>query len=68
MTYEATDVPRWISVEERLPNDAQVVLVWPSIFGVQPGYYDGHGWWNLSGSRFKRTTHWRPLPGPPKEE
>lgn len=72
-------IPRWISVEERLPEKKEYVLCW---------YDDGFGkkWHTVGrmmdsvGNRWDldvfhgydedgvTVTHWMPLPEPPKEE
>lgn len=71
---------RWVSVEERLPEDGKKVLIWgPGYmkgcgFGV---YYHKDGDWlgrdnfNLNAetqeysTRGMNVTHWQPLPQPP---
>lgn len=61
-------VPRWISVEERLPEDMDDVLTWVGGL-VEVGCYDeSNECWELytyvgDGS----VTHWMPLPEPPEE-
>ena len=71
-------VPRWISVEERLPEDCKHVLVFMRR-NVVPGWSvdywhidtdwldDGNWSKNPTGGYFN-ITHWMPLPEPPKEE
>ena len=63
--------PKWISVEERLPEETGQMLI--CIFGqVMCVTHAGNGkiitadldTWNL---RDKYLTHWMPLPQPPKE-
>lgn len=68
---------KWISVEERLPEDDVIVLVW---YASEYGSY-GMGFANFAkqfgtdtqGDTFtpkgmKEITHWMPLPQPPREE
>jgi hypothetical protein len=57
----------WISVEERLPETRDAVLIRVNDLGPAPftamGHYEGlHGW-----SPYYQATisHWRPLPAPP---
>ena len=64
-------IPRWISVEERLPEKGMVVLVmWHGEMAF--ARYTPHrlGWYNLD-TRYdspNAVSHWMPLPEPPKEE
>lgn len=64
-------IPRWISVEERLPDKGNVVLaMWKGEIAF--ARYTPHrlGWYNLA-SQYdspNAVTHWMPLPEPPKEE
>ena len=63
---------RWIPVAERLPNTGDVVLTFSNKDGVNIGKYVGYGAfvvrkWDLQ-SKPARTTHWMPLPEPPKGE
>jgi hypothetical protein len=70
-------VPRWISVEERLPEDREHVLMRIPGYDLHEGlyltvtgfeYYDKAtkpwAWKNVDGL----VTHWMPMPKPPKEE
>jgi hypothetical protein len=59
--------PRWISVEERLPDNEDVVLCVTKNKRPFVCRYD-HYWkhWRVSGS--VKVTHWMPLPEPPTEE
>ncbi len=57
---------KWISVEDRLPEDYQDVLVWEEHAGrdyVLSWYAPFCGWWKETPD----VTHWMPLPDPPGE-
>lgn len=59
-------IPRWIPVEERLPEKHQGVIVHCKDGYVTLMCYDGRDWsWN--GKQDNSGTHWMPLPEPPKE-
>lgn len=66
------DAQRWISVEERLPEDYEdVVIIMRN--GASSWYrvaYREYGGWSFGGGRRApdEVTHWMPLPEPPKEE
>ena len=76
-TLEA-QVPRWISVKERLPENKQMVIGFTPCDGYMfVGYYvDDQKWkqWYIvtamRSTKYmtKKVTHWMPLPEPPKEE
>lgn len=63
----------WISVDERLPEDRQEVLIFVAdgFFGayMTVSYYNGNGhiksWNNIYLN--ETVTHWQPLPSPPSE-
>lgn len=68
-------IPRWISVEERLPKDSVKVLVYDALnqqVRIMYAHDDG-SWWDER-DRFYcnvedgEITHWTSLPEPPKEE
>ena len=61
-------VPKWISVEERMPECMQPVIVCREGGKVEQGYKDTMDWWKVYGTRTKKVTHWMPLPEPPEEE
>lgn len=61
-------VPKWISVEERLPEISANAIVRFSDGYISLAQWWGDKWfkfcWRTSGT----VTHWMPLPEPPKEE
>ena len=59
--------PRWISVEDRLPDNEDTVLCVTKNKRPFVCRYD-HYWkhWRVSGS--VKVTHWMPLPEPPEVE
>lgn len=65
-------VPKWISVEERLPDDDRDVLVCVNGNTIDTGYCTfGHGgnrYWTTYAAIRNNVTHWMPLPEPPKED
>lgn len=66
------EMPRWISVEEKLPKDYEdVVIIMRD--GASSWYrvaYREYGGWSFGGGRRvnDEVTHWMHLPEPPKEE
>ena len=66
----------WISVDDRLPDDSQDILLVVNGARVISGYYAGyngaHYVWKASRNGFvfwdDEITHWMPLPELPKEE
>ena len=58
--------PRWINVDDRLPDDDDSCLVW---YGnhIFVAIYWGDGEWMFD-SHACEITHWMPLPEPPKDE
>lgn len=60
---------KWISVDERLPEDDKDVLVFVPAekkYSVWPGYLYNGAWIWCDGHRItQQVTHWRPLPAPP---
>ena len=60
-------VPTWISVEERLPEDEQWLLVWGHGQKIPTMMFRESGAWIDDQFEFHTTiTHWMPLPTPPK--
>ena len=62
-------VPKWISVEERLPEDFKRVLVFDSMIGLHFTHHDTNsGWYPVMNQVFlNHITHWQPLPELPEE-
>lgn len=64
-------MPRWISVEERLPEAHKNVLVYVTNpigwWNVEIDWMDEQGWVCSADSEWHTITHWMPLPEPPKE-
>lgn len=64
--------PQWISVEDRLPEDASDVLVvafWHEKYQVLTGWHSLGGWLVTAGDEERPldVTHWMPLPTNPKD-
>lgn len=59
---------KWISVEDRLPERFNRVLVYRKGGKVEQGFRDVGDWWKIYGTRTKHITHWMPLPEPPGED
>lgn len=59
----------WISVDERLPDDDQTVLIAMDYGEVWTGYLEGGQWRYVSGEpiSFAHITHWMELPAHPLE-
>lgn len=69
--YALREQPRWISVEERLPESGGSVLIYSPCGGVAEGTYSEHykRWVQYRWSVFEpEVTHWMPLPEPPEVE
>lgn len=66
-------IPKWISVEERLPEKGQTVMVCGVRNGMQVGAFRGtlsainNRKWSWKKNSCLEITHWMPLPEPPKE-
>ena len=55
----------WISVEDRLPETGERVLIWKRQALEAVRYADKK--FNRFGRSIDNATHWMPLPEPPKE-
>lgn len=64
--------PQWISVDDKLPDTFNTVIVCREYakgsIKVEQGYRDVNGWWMIYGARVKRVTHWMPFPEPTEED
>lgn len=64
------EMPRWISVQERLPETYVDVLVCNGNEFITVALYDGEEWMEVI-DKFEilltSVTHWMPLPEPPEE-
>jgi hypothetical protein len=64
--------PRWISVEDRLPEDGKDVLIFvrtmPGWLHMDVDWRDGNSWHDNTETDWNKITHWMPLPEAPKEE
>ena len=65
---EKREVSEWIDVDEKLPEERQVVLLYiPRYNNISTGYLDSEG--NLQRHCehiIGVVTHWQPLPSPPQ--
>ena len=64
-----SQVPKWISVQERLPENTDDVLMMTN-FGIGLGFYDiyNDNWIDYTCTDIISVTHWMPLPEVPKED
>ncbi len=61
--------PKWISVEERLPERECLAIGWQDEMLIGNVYRSGAGYaCESDGEYLMDVTHWMPLPEPPKEE
>lgn len=59
--------PEWISVKDRLPEQYSFVLSFNGL-GVGEAFFDGWRFLGACKDEILSTTHWMPLPEPPKGE
>ncbi len=62
----AVDVPKWISVTERVPEKEMEVIVYTGNT-LKPSVFCYH-FWTADLLSWQSFTHWMPLPKPPKED
>ena len=62
------DVPRWISVKDKLPQVAEWVLAMSDDYILPVEVFRGDSCWMDVLMHEVSVTHWMPLPEPPKEE
>lgn len=71
MTDEDRELPRWIPVDERLPEENVCVLVWGGYFAkvMETAILDEGLFYSAWDNRTEMfgVTHWMPPPEPPKE-
>jgi len=63
---EELSKPKWIPVEERLPQETQRCIVVSKCGEMAFAIYKGNGF--QYPHYMGKATHWMPLPQPPKEE
>ena len=67
----------WTSVEDELPKDDEYVLTYTDEETIEGDYNRKRGYWNYAtlsqhgcgccAGNNSKTTHWMPLPKPPKQ-
>ena len=70
-TYESASLTppnEWVSVEERLPEEKQRVIVRCERVGTSVGWILWGNWMTDIGPGAGKVTHWMPLPKSPKED
>ena len=63
-----TPANEWVSVEERLPEEKQRVIVRCERVGTSVGWILWGNWMADIGPDAGKVTHWMPLPDPPGKE
>ena len=61
-------VQEWISVEDRLPKEDEIVIICTDKNFIYAGELIGDTWFLDNDSWTATVTHWMPLPQPPKGE
>ena len=62
-----SQIPRWIPVEERMPEEKAVVTACIKNRRVFPDVFYTEGCWYSDKGIVKGITHWQPLPKGPEE-
>ena len=62
-----SQIPRWIPVEERLPESWVSVAVYSKEYGVLHNVWNKDGQWYDEADVLTDITHWQPLPKGPEE-
>ena len=64
-------VPRWIPVEERLPEEGKNVLIFVKCMNnwwhIEVDWRIGGCWFNNAETDWNKITHWMEMPEPPEE-
>ena len=68
LIHSGVTVQEWISVDDRLPDDDEVVIICTDKNFVYAGELIGDTWFLDNDSWTATVTHWMPLPKPPKGE
>lgn len=63
-----TQPNEWVSVEERLPEEKQRVIVRCERVGTSVGWILWSNWMTDIGPGAGKVTHWMPLPAPPDSQ
>ena len=68
---EAKYKPRWIPVEERLPDEGKNVLIFVKCMNnwwhIEVDWRIGGCWFNNAETDWNKITHWMEMPEPPEE-
>ena len=64
--YLAKHLPKWVSVEDRLPDDFKLVIV-SQLSAVFTGTCEAGEWFSGSNLGIQAPEYWMPLPEAPKE-
>jgi hypothetical protein len=71
LAKEFPDVNKWVSVDDRLPENKTACLIfrdYPRRELSEYSIYEDGKWRATVGSCWSSVTHWRPLPAPPTKE